>query len=81
MHLYFQKKTLFLWKYLMKHLIFGIFIAYDDFNNNSSYFEKFGDNLFADILIVIKICPQKDLIFFHVLFPFITEQPNIEIRS
>ena len=24
----FQKKTYFLWKYLMKHLIFGIFIAY-----------------------------------------------------
>ena len=28
MHLYFQKKTNFLWKCLMKHLIFGIFIAY-----------------------------------------------------
>ena len=28
MHLYFQKKTYFLWKCLMKHLIFGISIAY-----------------------------------------------------
>ena len=29
MHLYFQKKTYFLWTCLMKHLIFGIFIDYE----------------------------------------------------
>ena len=28
LHLYFQKKTYFLWKCLMAHLIFGIFIVY-----------------------------------------------------
>ena len=44
MHLYFQKKTCFLWKCLIKHLIFGIFIAYKWwFPHNSSFCEKFID--------------------------------------
>ena len=67
MHLYFQKKTYFLWKCLMKHLIFGIFTAYRWwFPHNSSYCEKFRDMFFGEIFIVDKTRLRKDLIFFHV---------------
>ena len=57
MRLYFQKKTYSLWKCLMKHLIFGIFIA---------YIWWFRNIFFAEIFIVDKTRPRKDLIFFHV---------------
>ena len=61
MHLYFEKKTYFLWECVTKQLIFVY-----DFHNNSSYCEKFRDIFFAEIFIVDKTCPRKDLIFFHV---------------
>ena len=50
----------------MKHLIFGLKPINDDFHNDSSYCEKFRDIFFAEIAIVDKTRPQKDLICFHV---------------
>ena len=45
---------------------FNIWHIYDDFHNNSSYCEKCRKIFFAEILIVDKTRPRKDLIFFYV---------------
>ena len=61
----FSKENLFLVE-MFDETTFNIWPKNDDIHNNSSYCEKLRDTFFAEILIVDKTHPWKDLIFFHV---------------
>ena len=49
-----------------------------DFHNNSSYSDKFRDIFFAEILIVDKTHPRKDLIFFNVCIVEVQDEQKLK---